>query len=71
MDQIYVALRKFLANRHVASDLDNTASGERNLRVDESTTLAVFVEIYHEGTGDHECVPLTELLGKLVEGECE
>lgn len=66
MDQIYAALRKFLANRHVASELDHTSSGERNLRVDESTTLAIFVEIYHEGTGEHECVPLTELLSKLI-----
>lgn len=69
MDQIYAALRKFLANRHVASEFDHTGSGERNLRVDENTTLMVFVEIYHEGTGEHECVPLVELLGKLVEGE--
>lgn len=66
MDQIYIALQKFLANHHVTSELDHDSSGERNLRVSENTTLAIFVEIYNEDTGEHECVPITDLLDKLV-----
>ncbi len=92
MDQIYIALQKFLANHHVTSELDHDSSGERNLRVSENTTLAVFteiynentgeqleeviegenttlavfIEIYNEDTGEHECVPITDLLDKLV-----
>lgn len=63
--EMYAALTEYLGKYKLKATPSHTSSGEEIIEVD-NLGLMIFVEVYDRDNGEHDVVPLRDLVDKIV-----